>query len=144
MILKPWDSGTEVSSLKSFHCGCSYWVYFLPTKFNRHFLRLLLLLLLLILLLFLWILLLLLKGLFILRWTCSGIKGCDLLILPLILIFHFCDAPANGRDPWQKMSNPVGISYYLQLANPCNPIGKSLYSIWQILVILELASRIQG
>ena len=52
-----------------------------------------------------------LKGLSTLRWTCSGIKECDLLILALILIFQFDEPPTSGRDSRQKMSNPIGKSY---------------------------------
>ena len=41
------------------------------------------------------------------------------------VLSHFCELPAGGRDSGQKMSNPVGKSYYLQLANPCNPLCSS-------------------
>ena len=52
-----------------------------------------------------------LKGLSTLNWTCSGFKDSDLLILPLIFIFHFGETPASGRNSGHKMSNPDVKSY---------------------------------
>ena len=52
-----------------------------------------------------------LKGLSMLKWTCSRFKDCDLLILPLTFIFHFGEPPESGRNSGQNMSNPVGKFY---------------------------------
>ena len=52
-----------------------------------------------------------LKGLSMLKLTCSGSKDHGLLILTLTLIFDFGETPKNGRDSGQKMSNAVRKSY---------------------------------
>ena len=49
----------------------------------------------------------------------------DLLLMHPVFIFNFGESYANGQHSGQKMTNPDGKSYELQLVNHCNP-AKSL------------------